>query len=171
MTIKSLHEILKEIMKEGRKSSGEWKALFGPTPDRFGSDLLIFHPIEGPIYQVRAYEKNPFQIDGLGTRLSQQVDKDFLNMIEKQRNQGSLGIVDLNYKILGKALQEGLKLDRIFLDALLGKKDQGIDYVNLGNSFKTRNQKPIPTITEEQKKLDREYKRLIQRDGKSTMYG
>ena len=58
MRIKSLQEILKEILQEGKKNPGEWKTISAPTPDRSGSDLLIFHPQVGPCYQIRAYEKN-----------------------------------------------------------------------------------------------------------------
>ncbi|MHA1975010.1 MAG: hypothetical protein ACTSW1_18615 [Candidatus Hodarchaeales archaeon] len=171
MTVKNLQEILKEIMHEGRKTTGEWKAITAPTRDHFGKDILLFHPINGPVFQVRAYERNPFQIEGVGSRISRKIDEDFLNLINDKRAYGNMGIVDLNYRILEKALQEGKKIDQLFLDAVLGRKDQGIDFLDLGDSYTSKSQKPIPTLNEEQKKLDKEYKRLIRKDGKTNMYG
>lgn len=170
MAVKKLNEILREIMREGRKRPGEWKALAAPTSDRTGQDLLLFHPTKGPVYQVRAYEKNPFQMEGIGTRISHNVDDNFMKLIKKRKTWGNLGILDLNYRILKETLDEGAKLDSIFLNALLGKKDQGIDFVNLGDSFKSQ-QKPIPSFTEEQRKLDEKYKRIIKKEGKTNMYG
>lgn len=171
MAIKSLQEILKDILKEGRKTPGEWKTLLAPTYDRFGSDLLLFHPTTGPIYQVRAYEKNPFQMTGVGTRIARNVDEDFLKLIKSQRSHGNLGILDLDYRIIRESMNEGRKLDQIFLNALKGKKDQGIEFVNLGDAFRSRREKPLPLLTENQKKLDKEYKRLLKREGKTSMYG
>lgn len=171
MAIKSLQEILRDILKEGRKTPGEWKTISAPTPDRFGSDLLLFHPNIGPIYQVRAYEKNPHQMTGMGTRIARDVDEEFLNLIKDQKTQGNLGILDLNYRIIREALNEGAKLDQIFLNALKGEKDQGLDLVNLGATFKSRRQQPLPLLTDNQKKLDEEYKRLLKREGKTNMYG
>ncbi|MFX0013977.1 MAG: hypothetical protein ACFFB2_18460 [Promethearchaeota archaeon] len=171
MTIKSLQEILRDILKEGRKTPGEWKTISAPTKDQFGSDLLLFHPTTGPIYQVRAYEKNPFQMQGMGTRIARDVDEDFLKLISSQKSRGNLGILDLDYRIIREAMTEGYKLDQIFLNALKGKKDQGIEFVNLGDTFRSKGQKPLPLLTDKQKKLDKEYKRLLKREGKTTMYG
>ncbi|UCG01123.1 MAG: hypothetical protein JSW11_16085 [Candidatus Heimdallarchaeota archaeon] len=171
MAIKSLQEILKDILKEGRKTPGEWKTLLAPTSDRFGSDLLLFHPTTGPIYQVRAYEKNPFQMTGMGTRIARNVDEDFLKLIRRKKSHGNLGILDLDYRIIREALTEGTKLDQIFLNALKGKKDQGIEFVNLGDAFRSRSERPLPLLTDNQKKLDKEYKRLLKREGKTSMYG
>lgn len=171
MAIKSLQEILRDILKEGRKTPGEWKTISAPTPDRFGSDLLLFHPNLGPIYQIRAYEKNPLQMTGMGTRIARDVDEEFLNLIKDQKSQGNLGILDLNYRIIREVLNEGAKLDQIFLNALKGEKDQGLDLVNLGAAFGSRRQQPLPLLTDSQKKLDKEYKRLLKREGKTSMYG
>jgi hypothetical protein len=170
MTIKNLNEILREIMREGRKTPGEWKTLAAPTKNRFGSDLLLFHPKEGPIYQVRAFEKNPYQIEGFGTRIARNVDEDFLKLVKDRRSRGNLGILDLNYRILREALNEGDELNKIFYNALRGKKDQGMDFLNLGDSFRD-SQKSIPSLTREQKMLDKKFDRLLKKEGKTSMYG
>jgi len=170
MRIKSLQEILKEILQEGKKNPGEWKTISAPTPDRSGSDLLVFHPQVGPCYQIRAYEKNPYQIEGMGTKISHNIDNDFLKLVENQKIRGNTGILDINYRILQKSFNEGKKIDRIFINALLGEKNQGLDILNLGSSYSTKNQGPLPKLTDEQVKLDKHYKRLIKRDGKSSMY-
>ncbi|MHA1206617.1 MAG: hypothetical protein ACTSSO_03490 [Candidatus Hodarchaeales archaeon] len=170
MPVKDLQQILKEIMREGKKYPGEWKSIMAPTRDFSGSDLLVFHPTEGPIFQVRAYEKNPFKIQGMGTRLSRSVDEDFLKLIDKHKQKGNMGILDLNYKLLEHALKEGGKMDKILFDAILGKKDQGLDVLNLGPSYQ-RPEKPLPLLTEEQKRLEKEYMRLVNKDQKNSMYG
>ncbi len=171
MTIKSLQEILREILQEGKKNPGEWKTISAPTPDRSGSDLLLFHPQIGPIYQIRAYEKNPYKIEGMGTRISRNVDNDFLKLVENQKIRGNTGIFDINFPIMQKSLAEGKKIDKIFLDALIGEKQQGLDFLNLGSSYGTKRQKPFPNITEEQKRLNNHYNKLIKRDGKNRIYG
>jgi hypothetical protein len=168
--VKDLQTILKEIMREGKKNPGEWKSISAPTRDNTGSDLLLFHPISGPIFQVRAYEKNPYQMQGMGTRISRSIDEDFLRLIDKRKRAGDLGILDLNFKILQKSLKETGNMDKILFDALLGQKNRGIDYLKLGNSFH-RPQKPLPLLTDEQKRLDREFNRLVKRDGKDSMFG
>ncbi len=170
LPVKNIEKILKEIMKEGKKTPGEWKAISAPIRDYSGSDLLLFHPISGPVYQIRAYEKNPFEIQGIGTRLARSVDDDFLRLIEKQKQAGNMGILDLNFQLLQQTINEGGKLDKILFNAILGNKRQGIDFLNLGSSY-NRPQKPLPILTEEQKRLDKEYKRLVKKDGKNSMYG
>ncbi len=169
-SVKDLQTILKEIMREGKKSPGEWKSISAPTRDNYGSDLLLFHPISGPVFQVRAYEKNPYQMQGVGTRISKSIDEDFLKLIDKRKQSGDLGILDLNFKLLQNSMKEGRKIDKILFDAILGQKNQGIDYLNLGNSF-NHPQKPLPLLTDEQKRLDKEFNRLVKRDGKDSMYG
>lgn len=171
MTIKSLKEILREILHEGKKNPGEWKTISAPTPDRSGSDLLLFHPQIGPIYQIRAYEKNPYKIEGMGTRISRNVDNDFLKLVENQKIRGNAGILDINFRIMQKCLAEGKKIDKIFLDALFGEKKQGLEFLNLGSSYVTKLQKPLPNITDEQKRLNNHYIKLIKRDGKNSIYG
>ncbi|PWI47352.1 hypothetical protein CEE45_12215 [Candidatus Heimdallarchaeota archaeon B3_Heim] len=168
--MKDLQTILREIMREGKKSPGEWKSIAAPTRGNTGTDLLLFHPISGPIFQVRAYEKNPYQMQGIGTRISRSIDEDFLKLIDKRKQSGDLGILDLNFKLLQRSMKEGGNIDKILFNALTGQKNQGIDYLNLGNSF-TRPQNPLPLLTDEQKRLDKEFKRLVKRDGKDSMFG
>ena len=157
-------------MREGKKSPGEWKSIIAPTRDFSGSDLLLFHPIRGPVFNVRAYEKNPLQMQGIGTRLSRSVDEDFLKLMDKHKQKGNLGILDLNYKLLEHALKEGGKMDKILFNAILGKKDQGLDFLDLGGSYH-QPELPLPLLTEEQKRLEKEYNRLVNKDQKNSMYG
>ena len=170
LPVKDLQQILKEIMKEGKKYPGEWKSIIAPTRDFSGSDLIVFHPTEGPIFQVRAYEKNPLKMEGIGTRLARSVDEDFLKLIDKHKQKGNMGMLNLNYKLLEHSLKDGGKMDKILFDAILGKKDQGLDYLNLGGSYH-RPDKPFPLLTEEQRRLEKEYMRLVTRDQKNSMYG
>lgn len=170
LPVKDLQQILKEIMREGKKFPGEWKSIIAPTRDFSGNDLLVFHPTEGPVFQVRAYEKNPLQMQGIGTRVARSVDEDFLRLIDKHKQKGNMGILDLNYKLLEHALKEGGKMDKILFDAVLGKKDQGLDVLNLGASYH-RPEKPFPILNEEQKRLEKEYQKIVNRDQKNSMYG
>ncbi|MHA1945991.1 MAG: hypothetical protein ACXAC6_04940 [Candidatus Hodarchaeales archaeon] len=170
MTVKDLQQILKEIMREGKKYPGEWKSIIAPTRDFSGSDLIVFHPTEGPIFQVRAYEKNPLKMEGIGTRLARSVDEDFLRLIDKHKQKGNMGMLNLNYKLLEHSLKEGGKMDKILFDAILGKKDQGLDYLNLGGSYH-RPEKPLPILTQGQRRLEKEYMRLVNRDQKNSMFG
>lgn len=167
--VKPIDIILKEILREAKKTPGEWKALAAPTPDRSGSDLLLFHPTLGPTYQLRAYEKNPFQIEGLGTRISRDVDENFLQLLEDRKTNGNVGIINLDFNVLRNAVKEDIPFDNILLRALHGEKDHGIDILNLGEHISA--QSPIPLLTKEQKKLDSKYRRLIKEDGKTNMFG
>ncbi|MFW9778876.1 MAG: hypothetical protein ACFFE8_08480 [Candidatus Heimdallarchaeota archaeon] len=167
--VKDINIILKEILREGKKTPGEWKALAAPTPDRSGSDLLIFHPTLGPTYQIRAYEKNPLNIQGLGTKLSRDVDERFLQLLEDRKTGGNLGIINLNFRELQNTMMEGIPFERIFLKALQGEKNRGMDFLNLGGH--TLAQSPIPILTKAQERLDSKYKRLVKEDGKTNMYG
>ena len=169
MKIKNLNLILKDILNNSKKTPGEWKAIMASTQDNTGRDMLIFHPTEGPIYQLKSYEKNPYQVEGYGMQISKDVDKEFLNLIKSKKSTGNVGIVDLNLQIIRETLKEGVSIDKLFFNAISGRKNQGIGFLNLGNSYGKN--KPIPLLTEEQKELNREYNKLVKRSGQLRMYG
>lgn len=168
MPSKDLNQIVKEIINEGRKKPGEWNAL--SSPSRFGNDMLIFHP-EGPSYHLKLFEKNPYQIDGLGTKLSENVDNQFQKVVKKKKRTGDLGIINLDIRIIEESLDRGKSFDEILNSSIKGENDLGIELLKMGPSY--HDKRPIPfqiTDTDEQKQLKDDFRRLLVKEGKMNMY-
>ena len=75
MKIKSRNEILNDIIRDAEKTPRGWKAVFGKDNERLSRYYYIFHPNIG-IYLLKEYQKNPFEVTGVGEKIARQVDED-----------------------------------------------------------------------------------------------
>ena len=74
MRVRDWQDILEDVVESDADPAG-WRAVGGDRAGGLGEDLFIGHPDAG-VYQLKTYAKNPFQVDGLGTRVARRVDED-----------------------------------------------------------------------------------------------
>lgn len=170
MKIKTRNEILTDIIKEGKKHPTGWKAVFGRDTKRMSQDYYLFNPNTG-IYLLKEYQKNPFQIKGVGGKIARHIDEDIENEITK--NAGGFGIVQGDLQRILENLEKGIHPKKIFNAAIKGKKDLGLSmpvrgsasesedvFNNLHNNFSTK-----------QKKLDNKFEEIATEEGLYQSYG
>ncbi len=154
--IKSREEILKEIIKKGREKPKGWKATYRMDP-RFNSlEYCLMNPEVG-IYQIKEWQKNPFQVKGVGSMLSRKVDEDLLD-----EEIGNFGIVKYEPRRLLQSIERGIPLKDILKEAFAGKRGEGIDLTLKGEMH--RSKKINEEFGEKQKEIDEEFEKLLNRE-------
>ena len=168
MKNKSRNEILNDIIKDSKKFPDGWNAAFGKDKKLFSFDYYIFNPNVG-IYLLKEYQKNPFQVNGIGTKIARRIDDDIEEEINKKS--GDFGIIQGNFKKIIKNIDKGIHPQRIFEEGLKGK-DLGITIPVKGkgsttqNTFKYLQQK----FASEQNKLNEKFERMAAYDGLYSSY-
>jgi len=168
--IKSRNEILNDVVKEGKKYPTNWKAVFGKDKKRLSRDYYIFNPNIG-IYLLKEYEKNPFEIKGLGGKIARNIDDDIEADISK--NAGDFGIIQGDFQKIIKNIQRGIKPDNIFNEAIKGKKDLGITIPVRGkaSSSKEKFQNLNQVLLNNRKKINSKIEKIANEDGLYNQYG
>ena len=133
--IKSRSEILNDVIRDGKKYPDNWKAVFGKDNKRLSRDYYIFNPNIG-IYLLKEYEKNPFEIKGIGGKIARRIDEDIEPKISKKA--GDFGIIQGDYRKIIKNLEKGIKPEKIFDAAFKGKKDLGISIPIKGHASSSK---------------------------------
>ena len=109
--VKPRNEVLNDVIRDGKKYPKDWKAVFGKDNNRLSKDYYIFNPNIG-IYLLKEYEKNPFEVKGIGGKIARYVDEDIEADVAKYA--GDFGIVQGDYKKIIKNLEKGVKPQKIF---------------------------------------------------------
>ena len=167
--IKPRHEILNDVIRDGKKNPKGWKAIFGKDKTRMSRDYYIFHPNIG-IYLLKEYEKNPFEIRGIGGKIARHVDDYVENEIS--RPSGDFGIIQGDFRKILKNLEKGVQPEKMFESAMKGKNRYGLSmpvrgnassskqvYTNIKNELNTR-----------QKKIDKHFEKIADEDGLYNSY-
>jgi hypothetical protein len=124
MKIKNRNEVLNDIIRDGKKHPTGWNAVFGRDLKRMSHDYYLFNPDIG-IYLLKEYQKNPFQIKGVGGKIARHIDDDIESNITK--NMGNFGIIQGDIRKILKNLEKGMHPKKILDAAIKGKKDLGIN--------------------------------------------
>jgi len=74
MQVRDWQDIMEEVVESGADPEG-WRAVGGDRSGGIGEDLYIGHPSTG-VFQVKTYAKNPFEVQGVGTRVARRIDED-----------------------------------------------------------------------------------------------
>jgi len=93
--IKSRREFLDNVIRDAKKHPKGWKAVFGKDKERLSRDYYIFNPNTG-IYLLKEYQKNPFDVRGIGGKIARHVDEDIEADISKYA--GDFGIIQGDIK-------------------------------------------------------------------------
>ena len=122
MEIKSRDGILNDMLKDSKKYPKGWIATFGKDPLHFSNDYYVFNPNVG-VYLLKEYQKNPFQIKGIGSKIARHLDEDIKDNIHKKT--GDFGIIQGDIKKIIKNIDRGITPQKIFEEGLKGN-DYGI---------------------------------------------
>jgi hypothetical protein len=115
--IKSRNNILKDIIRDGKKHPNGWNATFGKDTTSFSQDCYIFHPQIG-IYLLKEYHKNPFEMKGLGSKLARRIDDDIHEQM--QRKSGDFGIIQGDLRKILSNINRGIPPEQILQSAIKG---------------------------------------------------
>jgi hypothetical protein len=167
--IKSRSEILNDVIRDGKKYPDNWKAVFGKDSKRLSRDYYIFNPNIG-IYLLKEYEKNPFEIKGLGGKIARRIDEDIETKISKKA--GDFGIIQGDYRKIIKNLEKGIKPEKIFDAAFKGKKNLGISIPIKGHASSSKEVfNNIHNIySREQARIDKKLEKMAVDDGLYNSY-
>ena len=164
MKIKNRNHILNDIIKDGKKHPKGWNAVLGTDDKRLSRDYYLFHPKVG-IYLLKEYNKNPFEIKGIGGKIGRHIDDDIESRIQKHKE--DFGIVQGDFQKILKNLEKGIKPQTIFESALKGKKDMGLKMPVKGKATSSR--KIFDDIklntSKKQEKIDSKFEKEAHDDG------
>ena len=166
--IKSRNDTLNDIIKDARRHPKGWKAVFGKDKELSSQDYYIFHPNTG-IYLLKEYQKNPFEIKGIGGKIARQVDEDIEAEISKYA--GDFGIIQGDIRRIVKNLDRGVKPQKIF-DAALKGKNLGISMPVRGHASSSKDYftNLHDTLSTKQKKIDEKFEKTAADDGLYDSY-
>jgi hypothetical protein len=168
MKNKTRIEILNDIIKDSKKHPEGWKAAFGKDHKLSSTDYYILNPKVG-VYLLKEYQKNPFQITGIGAKIARNINDDIEEKINKKS--GDFGIIQGNIQKILRNIEKGIHPQKIFEEGVKGK-DLGITMPLRGkastseNTFKYLRQ----TFESTQKELNKKFEKIASIDGLYNSY-
>ncbi len=167
--IKTREKFLNELIHAGKKHPESWKAVFGKDTQRMSRDYYIFNPNVG-IFLLKEYQKNPFQVKGIGGKIARRVDDEIENIATKPT--GDFGIIQGDYRKVLKNLERGHKPDDILKAAIKGKKDLGIKMPIKGHASSSNEiyENIKNNLSDKQKKIDTKLEEIAEDDGLYKSY-
>lgn len=168
MKNKPRNEILNDIIKDSKKFPEGWKAASGKDKKLFSTDYYIFNPNIG-IYLLKEYQKNPFQVTGIGTKIARCIDDDIEEGINKKSE--DFGIIQGNIQKIIKNIEKGIHPQKIFEEGLKGN-DLGITVPVKGKASTSENTFNYlqQTFASKQKKLNEKFEKMAADDGLYSSY-
>ena len=169
MKIKNRNEVLNDIILDGKKYPKGWQAIFGEDNERLTRDYYLINPEIG-VYYIKEYDKNPFIIKGIGSKIARKIDDEIENEIIQ--NKTDFGIIQGDFKKIIKNIQRGIKPDKIYNEALKGKKDLGLSIPVRGkaSSSKERFNTLNHILSDNRKKINSKIEEIANQDGLYQSY-
>lgn len=166
--IKPRNDILKDIIRDGKKHSNGWSAAFGKESTTFSHDCYIFHPNIG-IYLLKEYNKNPFEVKGVGSKLARHIDEDIQEQITKKS--GDFGIVQGDVQKILSNISRGIPPEKILTSAINGE-DLGLTIPVRGHASTSKDtfHSLRNTFSQKQKKLETCFEKIVTDDGLYKSY-
>lgn len=170
MKIKTREETLKDIIKDAKKQPRDWKAVFGRDKDLLSRDTYILNNKIG-IYLLKEYQKNPFEVKGIGGKIARHIDEEVENEIT--RYAGDFGIIQGDIRRILRNLERGIQPEKILDAAMKGRgKKFGMSMPVRGqaSSSKETFSNMSNTLSTKQKKLDAKFEKIASDDGLYSSY-
>jgi hypothetical protein len=93
MRVRDWDDILNDVVESSVDPDG-WRAVGGGRQSGIGEDLYIAHPSMGA-FQLKTYAKNPYEVDGVGTKVARRVDEDIEPLFPSEESgTGLFGVQD-----------------------------------------------------------------------------
>jgi len=168
VNIKQRDDILKDIIRDGKKHPNGWNAAFGKDSSSFSHDCYIFHPNIG-IYLLKEYTKNPYEVKGVGSKLARHIDDDIEEQMRKKS--GDFGIIHGDIRKILTNINRGIPPEQILTSAMRGE--------NLGLTIPVRGRASTSentfhtlksSFSHQQKKLETCFEKMVSEDGLYTSY-
>lgn len=83
MRIREWQDILQDVIDSGDDPDG-WRAAGGDRAHGPGEDLYFGHPSVG-VYHIKTYARNPFTVEGVGTRVARRLDDEIGSILPAER--------------------------------------------------------------------------------------
>ena len=168
MKIKPRNDILRDIIRDAKKYPKGWNATFGYDTNLFSHDCYIFHPNIG-IYLLKEYNKNPFEVKGIGSKLARHIDEDIEEQITKKS--GDFGIIQGDIQKILRNINRGIPPQQILTSAVNGG-DLGITIPVQGKASTSKDTfySIKNTFHPHQKKLETCFEKMISEDGLYKSY-
>ena len=161
--IRTREEILREIINKGKEIPEGWKATSRYDTQLHATEYNILNPKIG-IYQIKEWQKNPFQVKGVGAKIARRVDSTTMN-----EPLGKFGILKYNPRKIIEDTTRGLPLKKILEDIVSGGKKTGIEMVLTGEMHLFNNDAPKP-MQKKQKEINREIIKIQETEGLYDSY-
>ncbi len=169
MKIKNRNEVLNDVIRDGKKHPKGWKAILGEDKNRFSRDYYILNRDTG-VYFLKEYNKNPHHVKGIGGKIARKVDDEIESEISKKT--GDFGIMQGNFQKILKNLEKGIKPNKIYNEAVKGKKDYGLKIPVRGKASSSKEAfKNIKNnLSDKHKKIDSKVEKMASDDGLYNSY-
>ncbi|HVQ00488.1 MAG TPA: hypothetical protein VMT57_03135 [Candidatus Thermoplasmatota archaeon] len=168
MKIKSRNAILSDIIREGKQHPDGWSATFGNDSGTFSHDCYMFHPNVG-IYLIKEYDKNPYEVKGVGSKIARRVDDDIMDRLTEQS--GDFGILQGNLQRILANLNKGIPPRKILEGAIQGE-DLGLRIPVRGHASTSKETYEYldSSFAPTQKRLSRTFEKIVADDGLYSSY-
>jgi len=91
MRVRDWDDILRDVVESDADPAG-WRGVGGDRASGIGEDLYVAHPDVGA-FQLKTYARNPFEVEGVGTRVARRVDEDIEPLFpDEDEGQGLFGV-------------------------------------------------------------------------------
>lgn len=90
MRVREWDDILQDVAESNADPAG-WRAVGGDRRDGIGEDLYLAHPGVGA-FQLKTYARNPYQVEGVGTRVARSVDDELDDLFPARDGDGASGL-------------------------------------------------------------------------------
>jgi len=90
MRVREWEDILEDVAESNADPAG-WRAIGGDRAGGIGEDLYLGHPDVGA-YQLKTYARNPFQVEGVGTRVARRIDDELAPLFPEEETGGRFGV-------------------------------------------------------------------------------
>ena len=163
IVIKTREETLKDVIKKAKETPKGWKATFRYDERLHATEYNILHPEVG-LYQIKEWQKNPYKIQGVGSKIARRVDE---NLIDTPR--GNFGIIKYSPRKILENITHEKPLQCLLEDALLGEKQEGVEIALTGKMHNATNN-ISRRYKEKQKAINREIEKMQESDGVYNSY-
>jgi hypothetical protein len=166
--IKSRNAILSEIIQEGKQHPDGWSATFGSDPQSFSHDCYMFHPSVG-IYLIKEYDKNPYEVKGIGSKIARHIDDDIMDRLANQS--GDFGILQGDIPTILENINKGIPPRKILEGAIQGK-DLGLKIPVRGHASTSKETYEYldSAFSPKQKRLSSDFEKIVADDGLYSSY-
>jgi len=166
MEVKSREDILRELIKAAEEFPEGWRAGFRRDKSLHADEYYIYNPEVG-LYEIKEYHVNPFEKRGIGTKIPERSEK-FISRILDERF-GDFAVIQLDINQILERLEESRGKEPITIKF---GRDIGIDIPIEGPAhIAPYSLKKIDAgLANDQRIIDREFRKLLDRDGITRAY-